>query len=1372
MLVSDVAVGGLNAFAQFLESRPLNASTEERARYWRTRLDGAPPVSTLVPRTAQSSQRTHAGRQLIHGLDPAAVAAIRTLADRYRTTVFVVGLTAHATLLAGLASQSEVCVSISTENRPPDFLGALGYFSNTVPVRIALDLSEDFGQCLARVARVLEQDIANSDLDFPDILGASAVEQLDSYFPLVQTEFNLVEEPGAVVHQDGAIIEVLTIPGQGSKLDLTVSLILASSGWSLLAEYAHPRFEETDCQWFCRSLCALLESAAACPGVPSGALGLLSATDRVELTPLVAPARSFSLPEAPFHRLVEAVVQTAAERTALQFCGSEMSYRELWERAGQLAVRLRALQVGPGSMVGICVGRGFGYPVCALAVMRAGGAFCPLEPDYGPALLGQMCRLAGLTVVLTDDSTQQLMGAVLPDGVLLDWAGPGGGWNAAAAADGAADELADPVVDPDMPVYGMFTSGSTGLPKLALVHHRGAINHILSKIEDMGIGDDFVFLQNAPVSSDISFWQYVGPLLTGGRVVIQRNLRDLEETARLMASSQITLVEAVPVVVQEFLRLIAERPDLAAAIKTAGQVRYLMFTGDRLLPTQVRDWYDQFPDIRVLNAFGPTEASDDVIQAHIPPDAGLAGTVPLGRVLPGIEVRILSPWFDQVPPGGLGEICVSGVAVGGGYQGDPRRTARSFVPDPFSSVPGRRMYRMGDVGRMLPEGVFHFHGRNDHQTKVNGVRVELGAVEAAALDCAGVSMAACVAFPSQDGSTQLALFYQPANPSDQSLHSALGQALEERLPPAVWPYVRQALDRLPLTANGKIDRKVLTARAAGGDVHDVAETAGDPKLEAAVLDIVRDVLRNRSIEAEDLLVRCGLNSLSAARIAARLGEASSRGAMPGPSCPYDVPLRTVLAQRTVRRLTNHILTLGPPRSAGIDAPASSRPGFPPPSQTDAITAPLEPGDCIAPNPYQMSFLMPDLLEGLTHSSRYTTGFALLVEGIPDLADKVHELRDALVARHPWLSVRLEGTATGAPLFRLGAGCIPVERLAEDSADRATIIQNVERVFEAPFEIEGEFLVRLAVVGRAGSLQALAVCAYHAVIDGWGIAWLRREVVEDLWTLADGLPLQTDRRSPVFPPAADAVADPGLEAYWLELFASCPAPSQFLPDRFEESAGQVLRASLQLDRVACERVRSICEREAATSFCVAVAASALALASDTGDTVISLGIAFANRLTSRDERDLACRVNTVPVVVDVSQPDLTLATAQVARQLLSGGHALSVPLEQIQARLPLIDRAGTGALFSVLVTMNNIEDTANLAAFVSNRNEELSVKIEEYETQHTPLVYPVIIDFVQLPEDGVEVRLELDSAHYSRDRANEILDLIQNVIVDRVGEALQ
>ncbi|MFE0092440.1 amino acid adenylation domain-containing protein, partial [Streptomyces sp. NPDC059016] len=571
--------------------------------------------------------------------------------------------------------------------------------------------------------------------------------------------------------------------------------------------------------------------------------------------------RRRELPGLRVHELFEERVRMHPDAVAVVHGGREWTYGELNGRANRLARALRVRGVEGEGVVGVVLERNVDWLASVLAVFKAGGVYLPVEPGFPAGRIAATLSRAGCRVVLTESgSTGSLDEALVSVGgverLLVD----------AAYGEGhAGDDLGVPVAAGQL-AYIYFTSGSTGEPKGAMCEHAGLVNHLFAKIDDLGIGEGGVVAQVAPQCFDISLWQLVAGLLVGGRTVLveQEAVLDVSRFLDTVVGAGVNVLQVVPSYLEAVLAALEREP------RRLGDVRCVSVTGEALKRELVERWFAAQPGIALVNAYGLTETCDDTNHEVM---RGVPGRVLLGRPVANVHVYVVDEGLRPVPLGAPGEIVFSGVCVGRGYVNDPERTAAVFVPDPLR--PGERLYRSGDRGRWDVSGKLEFLGRRDTQVKVRGFRIEIGEVENALLGQAGVREGAVVAAAGPAG-TRLVAFYGARAPLESGVLAAgLGAVLPSYMVPAVFHWRAG----LPLTANGKVDRKALVALAAGlggaveagGEGCEAPVTAAERRLAAAwsaVLGVPEDRIGRR-----DHFFDRGGTSLSAVKLAIALDRA-------------------------------------------------------------------------------------------------------------------------------------------------------------------------------------------------------------------------------------------------------------------------------------------------------------------------------------------------------------------------------------------------------------------------------------------------------------------------------------------------------------------
>ena len=536
---------------------------------------------------------------------------------------------------------------------------------------------------------------------------------------------------------------------------------------------------------------------AADPDADHERQSLLSAGElRVQLEELAGPGRV--VPDRRMHELFEDRVRANPDRVAVVYRTQGWSYRELNARANRLGRALLARGLAAEDVVAVVTERNPDWMAAVLAVFKAGGAYLPVEPHFPADRIAATLSRAGCRMVLTEDGSTGTL-----DKALASLPGVARVFIADADRETADDGDLGVAVAADQLAYIYFTSGSTGQPKGAMCEHAGMLNHLYAKIDDLQIGAGQVVAQTAPQCFDISLWQLVSGLLVGATtlVVEQDVILDVERFVDTVVGGRVNVLQIVPSYLEVVLSYLEQhRRDLP-------DLRFVSVTGEAVKKELVQRWFAAAPQIRLMNAYGLTETSDDT-NHHVMDAVPDSDRVPLGRPINNVHLYIVDEHLAPVPLGATGEIVFSGVCVGRGYINDPERTRQAFLSDPHRQ--GQRLYRAGDYGRWQPDGTLEFLGRRDNQVKISGFRIEIGEIENTLLRTPGVGDAAVVVAVRQDLSKQLVAFYSgPRSLEFDTLRDRLSAALPHYMVPAAFHWRKH----LPLTANGKIDRKALTALA-------------------------------------------------------------------------------------------------------------------------------------------------------------------------------------------------------------------------------------------------------------------------------------------------------------------------------------------------------------------------------------------------------------------------------------------------------------------------------------------------------------------------------------------------------------------------------
>ncbi|MEV6653115.1 amino acid adenylation domain-containing protein [Streptomyces sp. NPDC051219] len=603
-----------------------------------------------------------------------------------------------------------------------------------------------------------------------------------------------------------------------------------------------------------------LKLMADSPDAAHGRQSLLSHEElRFQIDGLAGPHRE--LPDRRFHELFEQRVRAHPDAIAAVHAGRPWTYRELNRRANLLGHALLAEDLRPEDVVAVVTERNLDWMAAVLAVFKAGGVYMPVEPHFPADRIATMLSRATCGLVLTEPGSSANL-----DRALVSLPGTRRFFIDAVCEGSSADGDLGVQVASSQLAYLYFTSGSTGAPKGAMCEHAGFLNHLYAKIDDLGISEGQVVAQTAPQCFDISLWQLMSALLVGGRTLLveQEAILDVHRFLDTIVDGRVGVLQVVPSYLDVVLSGLERNP------RPLPDLRCVSATGEALKKELVQRWFAAEPTIRLVNAYGLTETSDDTnheVMDRVPDTE----RVPLGRPVNNVHIYVVDENLSPVPLGAPGAIVFSGVCVGRGYINDPERTRTAFMADPHR--PGQRLFRSGDFGRWLPDGKLDFLGRHDAQVKIRGFRIELGEIENTFLEVPGVRDSAVVV-TERAGRKDLVGFYSAGAP----LHSGvLRDRLAESLPDYMVPTTLHWRDSLPLTANGKIDKKALTATAeeldAVKDGYHAPSTPTEQRLAAAwarVLGIPQDQVGRR-----DHFFDRGGTSLSAVRLAISLDRTVS-----------------------------------------------------------------------------------------------------------------------------------------------------------------------------------------------------------------------------------------------------------------------------------------------------------------------------------------------------------------------------------------------------------------------------------------------------------------------------------------------------------------
>jgi amino acid adenylation domain-containing protein len=884
---------------QWLQSEQMRQQLD----YWKRQLGGPLPVLKLPTDHPRQATRTFRGRRQTLDLPADLTRALKALSQREGTTLYMTLLAAFQTLLHRYSGQDDILVGSPVANRTSREIEPLiGFFVNTLVLRGDLSGDPTFRELLGRTRETALAAYAHQELPFEKVMEAIRPARDLSHSAVFQVMFVVQNAPLQIPALSGMTVTPLPLAdNETAKFELTLAFSEIDDWLAGSLEYNRDLFEPATIGRLIEHFRTLLVAVLADPERRLSQLPLLPETERRQLlVDWQGPTAPF--PKQTIHELFEAQVRRTPDDHAVEQDGRTWTYAELNRRANQLAHQLRSQGVGPNGLVGLCLERSPELIAGLLAVLKAGGAYVPLDPSYPKQRLRDMVTDSGLSVLLTQRSLQDVVPAEGVQVICVE---------ESAAAEESADDLA-PAAAANDAAYVIYTSGSSGKPKGAVISHSALVNYTQQARAIYGVQPDDRVLQFASVSFDASA-EEIYPCLTSGATLVLRTEAMLNSMALFLTSCRDWNVSVVSLPTAFWHELTAALQ--AESLTVLPLLRLVILGGERALPERLARWREHVgPSVRLINTYGPTEATVVATWSDLT-TCTVTGELPIGRPLGNVQAYVLDSALNPVPVGVPGELCIGGAGLARGYLNRPELTAEKFVRHPLVEDATVRLYRTGDRVRWLPDGQLEFLGRIDQQVKIRGFRIEPGEIEAVLARHPVVRESAVLAREDTPGEMRL-VAYVASQGTGTALNGDLRAFLKERLPDYMVPAVFVTMDTLPLTSNGKIDRRALPApersRAEDGSTY----VAPRNLTEEILAGIWAHVLGLDKVSVHDNFFELGGQSLQAMQLVAKIYEATQRA----------VSVKSIFVHPTVAGFAE-MLEKTPP----ADRPAESKLVVPAPS---------------------------------------------------------------------------------------------------------------------------------------------------------------------------------------------------------------------------------------------------------------------------------------------------------------------------------------------------------------------------------------------------------------------------------------------------------
>ncbi|MFN6515779.1 MAG: non-ribosomal peptide synthase/polyketide synthase [Nostoc sp. CreGUA01] len=1226
---------------------------QSQLSYWQERLANAPTFLPLPTDRPRPAVQTFNGANLEFALSVELTQQLTKLSQKQGCTFFMTLLAAYNTLLYRYTGQTDILVGTPIANRDRTELeGLIGFFVNTLVMRTEVLGDRTFNELLTHVRETALSAYAHQDLPFEMLVEALQPERDMSHTPLFQVMFVLNNAPISEIQLTGLTVSELPIESSTAKFDLTLSMENAPTGLMGVWEYNTDLFSRSTIERMTGHFITLLSGIVVNPESKISQLPLLTQPEQHQLLFEWNDTQADYPQNKCIHQLFEEQVQRTPDAVAVVFENQQLTYHQLNTRANSLAHYLQSLGVKPDTLVGICVERSLLMVVGLLGILKAGGAYVPLDPEYPTERLSFMLEDAQVPILLTQEQLLEKLPQHQGQVVCLDT-----DWKLISQL--SQDNPIAAVQDSNL-AYVIYTSGSTGKPKGAMNTHLGICNRLLWMQQAYQLTAVDCILQKTPFSFDVSVWEFFWPLLTGARLVVAKpgGHKDSAYLVNLIVEQQVTTLHFVPSMLQAFIE--------EQSVKNCSSLKRVICSGEAL-PLELQERFFAQLDCQLHNLYGPTEAAIDVTFWQCQQKSNLK-TVPIGRPIANTQIYILDSHLQSVPVGVAGELYIGGLGVARGYLNRPELTTERFIRNPFGA---NRLYKTGDLARYLPDGNIEYLGRIDNQVKIRGFRIELGEIEAALSQHSDVLTSCVIAREDNRGDKRLVGYVVP-HQHTPTLGSKLRQFLKAKLPDYMVPNTFVVLESLPLTSNGKIDRRALPIPELDSTLLEKYVAPRTP-IEEMLAQIWVQVLKVDQVGIHNNFFELGGHSLLATQLVSRIRNIFK----------VELPLRELFARATVVELAQSIEQLQQ-QNLEFSAPPIL------PRQENAELS--------------LSFAQQRLwfLDQLQpNSSFYNIPIGLRLVGTLNQEALEQSLQE-IIGRHEALRTNF------FPVDGKPSQIIQTQRnwtvAVVDLQDLSTTEQEITKqkllLKQAiqPFDLAEEALIRATLVVLSQTEHLLSVCIHHVVSDAWSMDVFIQELAALYNAYSQGQP------SPLTPLTIQ-YADFAIWqrqwlqgevlqsqlSYWQEQLANAPALLSLPSDRPRPAVqtfnGAYFEFALPVELT--QQLTKLSQKQGVTLFMTLLAAYNTLLYRYTGQSDILVGTPIANRDRTEVEGLIGFFVNTLVMRSDLSEnPSFNELLIHVRETALSAYAHQDLPFEMLVEALQPERNLSHTPLFQVMFTLQN------------------------------------------------------------------------------------
>ncbi|WP_369616315.1 amino acid adenylation domain-containing protein [Flavobacterium sp. CFS9] len=1291
------------------------AVLEDQLSYWESKLSGVSTLSlpTDYPRPSVPS---NAGAAVSLVLDQKLSASLNTICKEEGVTLFMLLLSAFKILLSRYSGQEDICVGTPIANRTQAELeGMIGFFVNTLALRSDLSGDPSFKDVLSRVKQTTLEGYDHQLTPFEKVVDRVVTSRDRSMSPLFQVMFVLQNEGDNQVQKENKLNNIIISEYEfdtvSSKFDLTFSASENNNGISLAVNYCTALFDKATIESMLLHYQELLQSIVSSTKQPISTLSMLSQAEEHQLLNVFNNTEAAYPSDKTIVDLFTEQVKQTPTAIAVVYEDAKLTYKELDERSNQLAHYLREQGVKPDTLVGICLERSLEMLIGILGILKSGGAYVPIDPEYPTDRIAYMLKDAGIDLVLSSQTSCNVINRGEDISVLCldkDWELISGYPTVELRTVLTASNLA----------YVIYTSGSTGTPKGVMNEHSGIVNRLLWTQSHYQLKSDDAILQKTSFSFDVSVWEFLWAISCGARLVFAKpeGHKDVEYLKHIIEKENITTIHFVPSMLRVFLEDIN--------LGDCKSLKQVLCSGEALQVDQVLLFKEKFRNVRLDNLYGPTEAAIDVSSWEVPLEDVLSQVL-IGKPVANTSLYVLDHQNQLVPIGVIGELCIGGAQVARGYLNKEELTKEKFIANPFKE--GERIYKTGDLARWLPDGNIEYIGRKDDQVKIRGYRIELGEIENALSSLAGVNQCCVLAKEDTAGNKRLVGYVVLEGALDKErLQNQLKLSLPEYMVPQLWV----TLEKMPLTSNGKLDKKALPD-PDGSDLSSTEYVAPRNETEEQLAAIWQNLLGVEQIGIYDNFFELGGHSLLATRLVSMIRKALM----------IEVSIREVFEHATISDLGTHIA-----------------------AQSEVV---LLPGIVAEERPARipLSFSQERLwfLDQLQGSTEYHIPIVLSLEGALDIS-LLEQTLHGIVSRHEVLrSMLLSEEGIGYQQIISAEGW----SLDTDTVSDELVLKNhIAHYAHKPFDLSKDYKLRACLYTLENQKYVLACVFHHIASDAWSGEILVHEFMELYSSLESN---STPNLPTLHLQYADyaiwqrkhlegAVLENQL-SYWeskLKGVSTLSLPTDYARALVPSNAGAAV--SLEIDQKLSASLNTICKEEGVTMFMLLLSAFKVLLSRYSGQEDICVGTSIANRTQSDLEGMIGFFVNTLALRSDLSgNPSFKDLLSRVKQTTLESYDHQLAPFEKVVDRVITTRDRNMSPLFQVLFSLQNNQESNPVAL--------KGLSLSSYDTQVVNSQFDLLFNISE-NQGGISLNMVYSTALFEKTTIERMLlhyqELLQNI----------